>query len=118
MTKPLFQRLVEPGRLCYINDGSDEGKMCTIVDIIDHHRVVIDGPTSGVSRQQVPIGCLSLTDFKTVICRGARAKTLKQALANEKTFDKWEQTTWAKKIAAKQTKANFTDFDRNIGMEE
>lgn len=112
-TKPMFSRYVEPGRLCYINYGPGEGKMCTVVDIIDLRRVVIDGPTTGVPRQQIPVGRLSLTDFTTPnICRGAREKTVKKALAADKTFDKWSATTWAKKIKAKEVKKSMNDFDR------
>merc|ERR1719158_1734033 len=108
----LFSRFVEPGRLCRVNYGPDEGKMCTFVDIIDHRRVIIDGPTTGVKRQQIPTLRLSLTDFKCSIFRGAREKTLKAALASDGTLKKFEATVWGKKLAAKAAKKNLTDFDR------
>ena len=30
----------------------------------------------------------------------------------EKVQERWEQTTWAKKLAAKSKRASLTDFDR------
>lgn len=30
----------------------------------------------------------------------------------EKVQERWEQTTWAKKLAAKAKRASLTDFDR------
>merc|ERR1719271_1454588 len=46
----------------------------------------------------MPIRRLSLTDFKSKIVRGAREKTLKTALA--------------KKLQAKKTRSEMTDFHR------
>jgi len=37
--KPLFRRFVQIGRLCVISQGPDEGKLCTIVDVVDRNRV-------------------------------------------------------------------------------
>lgn len=62
----VFTRFVEVGRVAYINYGPDFGKLCTIVDIIDGKRVfvhqvcsndqvLIDGPTTGVKRQQISV---------------------------------------------------------------
>jgi hypothetical protein len=42
-----FTRFVEIGRVCMINFGPEQGKLCTIVDVIDHNRVragVAGGP--------------------------------------------------------------------------
>lgn len=56
---------MEPGRLALITFGPCAGKMCTIVDIVDQKRVVVDGPESitGVKRHMMPVKRLSLTDF-------------------------------------------------------
>merc|ERR1712203_1010926 len=81
-TMAMYTRFVQPGRLALITYGPCAGKMCTIVDIVDQKRVVVDGPESvtGVRRHMMPIKRLSLTDLKATIPRGAREKTLKQAL--------------------------------------
>merc|ERR1719440_2444227 len=110
----MFTRFVEPGRLALITYGPCEGKMCTVVDIVDQKRVVVDGPSfvTGVVRHMMPVKRLSLTDFKATIPRGAREKTLKLALEKDEIMTKWAATSWAKKLKAKETRANMTDFDR------
>merc|ERR1712166_1146788 len=79
----MFDRFVEPGRLALITYGPCAGKVCTIIDIVDQKRVVVDGPEAltGVRRHMMPVRRLSLTDFKAKIPRGAREKTLKAQLA-------------------------------------
>merc|ERR1719263_653411 len=110
----MFKRFVEPGRLSLITYGPCEGKMCTIVDIVDQKRVVVDGPESvtGVHRHMMPVKRLSLTDLSVKIPRGAREKTLKKALAEDKTLEKWSATAWAKKLKAKEVRSSMTDFER------
>ena len=99
--------------MVYINYGPDAGKMASIIDIVSLSRVIIDGPTTGVKRQQIPVRRVTLTDNVTPnIFRGAREKTLKKALTEDDTFGKWGATAWAKKIAAKKAKANLNDFER------
>merc|ERR1712187_363312 len=110
----MYTRFVEPGRLANITYGPCSGKMCTIIDIVDQKRVVVDGPESltGVRRHMMPVKRLSLTDFKSTCPRGAREKTLKLALAKDDTMAKWSATSWAKKLKSKETRANMSDFDR------
>merc|ERR1711957_616907 len=99
-----FERFVEPGRLALITYGPCEGKMCTIIDIVDQKRVIVDGPETGVRRHMMPIARLSLTDLKAKIPRGAREKTLKTALAADGIMNKWSATAWAKKRRSKEVK--------------
>mmetsp|Transcript_86744 Transcript_86744/g.136859 ORF Transcript_86744/g.136859 Transcript_86744/m.136859 type:complete len:137 (+) Transcript_86744:63-473(+) len=110
----MFTRFVEPGRLALITYGPCEGKMCTIIDIVDQKRVVVDGPegATGVRRHMMPVKRLSLTDFTVKIPRGAREKTLKKALADADVMKKWSETSWGKKLASKKTRAEMNDFDR------
>eukprot|EP00438_Fugacium_kawagutii_P007307 Skav235701 [mRNA] locus=scaffold280:289847:293241:- [translate_table: standard] len=72
----MFKRFVEPGRLALITYGPCTGKLCTITDIVDQKRVVVDGPEeiTGVRRHMMPIKRLSLTDFKFAARRGIREK--------------------------------------------
>jgi len=97
-----------------ITYGPCAGKMCTVVDIVDQRRVVVDGPedVTGVRRHMMPVKRLSLTDFRAKLARGAREKTLRTALASEEIMKKWSETSWAKKIKAKEVRANMTDFER------
>lgn len=41
--------------------------------------MLVDGPSTGVARQVIPLKRLSLTDIKARVPRNARAKTLKKA---------------------------------------
>merc|ERR1719217_1751329 len=110
----MFERFVEPGRLALITYGPCEGKMCTVVDIVDQKRVIVDGPESltGVRRHMMPVKCLSLTDLKSKIPRGAREKTLKKALDTQEVMKKWSETAWAKKLKNRETRAAMGDFER------
>merc|ERR1719188_639996 len=60
----------------------------------------------------MPVKRLSLTDIKSTIPRGAREKTLKLALEKDGSMGKWAASSWAKKLAAKETRASMSDFDR------
>ena len=110
----LFSRFVEPGRLALITYGPCEGKLATVVDIVDQKRVVVDGPVdiTGVGRHMMPIRRLSLTDFKCKIPRGARVKSLKRGLKEASTLEKFKATAWGKKLSAREARKNLTDFER------
>jgi len=111
-----FKRFVEPGRLSLITYGPDAGKMCTIVDIIDHRRVIVDGPTTGVQRQQMPVRWIALTDFTSEVQRGARPGIVKKILEKSDIMTKWSATSWAKKLNARSLRKNLGDFDRFKAM--
>eukprot|EP01090_Pellita_catalonica_P013493 TRINITY_DN321_c0_g1_i2.p1 TRINITY_DN321_c0_g1~~TRINITY_DN321_c0_g1_i2.p1 ORF type:complete len:142 (+),score=23.43 TRINITY_DN321_c0_g1_i2:125-550(+) len=109
-----FRRFVEIGRVCLINYGPDEGKLCVIVDVLDHTRAFVDGPSccTGVQRQTIPFKRLSLTDFKLNIGKGARLKTLKKQWEKQEIQKKWDATSWAKKRATRNKRASLNDFER------
>ncbi len=67
---------VEVGRVALVNYGADNGKFVVIVDVVDGARALVDGPTSGVSRQTMPFKWLSLTNIKLPIARSVRSNTL------------------------------------------
>jgi len=118
MPAPLFKRFVEIGRVVLVNYGPDQGKLCVIVDVIDHNRVLVDGPSdvTGVPRSAIKMRYLSLTDFKIDIARGARLKKLKKEFEKAQVLKKWEGTSWAKKLAMRKKKASLNDFDRFSSM--
>ena len=60
----------------------------------------------------MPIRWLSLTDFKIDIGRGACARVVKEVLNKSGVVESWKNTAWAKKLAARETKKNLTDFER------
>merc|ERR1711935_280460 len=102
----VFTRFVEIGRVALISYGADTGKLCTIVNVIDHNRVLVDGPSNvtGVHRHSIGIKRLMLTDITVAAKLNATEK--------EVTLAKWEACGWAKKRKSHALRATATDFDR------
>jgi len=111
---PLFKRFVEIGRVCLINFGPDQGKLCVIIDVVDGNRAFVDGPSdiTGVSRQMISFRRLTLTDLKIKIPRSPRLHTLSKAFKAADIQKKWAATAWAKKIEKRKQRENLNDFER------
>ena len=109
-----YKRFVELGRVALVSYGPDKGKLCTIIDVIDENRVLVDGPVSitGVQHQPMTIKRLSLTDYKVTVPRNARQKALIAAWEEADVMSKWLATSWAKKLSNKTKRTAMTDFDR------
>lgn len=110
-------RLVEVGRVLLLNEGPYAGKLATIVEIIDHKRVLVDGPSSD-SRLTVPRQAVSLSHVLLSqhvienLPRGARTGAVKAAWEKAEIDSKWKATNWAKKRERNELRSNLTDFDR------
>ena len=107
-------KTINIGRVCVVNYGDDAGKLCTIVDVIDQNRVLVDGPAAatGIARQSMPFSHLSLTPLNVKVGRNARGATVAKAWTKEGTLKAWEATTWAKKAAVSKKRAGLSDFQR------
>jgi large subunit ribosomal protein L14e len=100
-----FKRFVEVGRVVLVNDGPSAGKLAVIAEIIDHNRALIDGPTTSVPRQQIPYRNLILTPYTLAsLPRAAGSGPIKKAIEKAGVMEKWEQSGWAKKLAARQVR--------------
>ena len=108
----MFKKFVEVGRAVLINYGPLSGKLAVIVEIITTSRVLVDGPTTGVKRQEISLRRVSLTDFKLDIPRGVKNSELKSAIEKFELVKKWGNTPFAKKINRAQVRAKLSDFDR------
>ncbi|XP_055878094.1 60S ribosomal protein L14-like [Biomphalaria glabrata] len=109
----LYSRFAEISRVAYIAHGADKGKLVAIVDVIDQNRALVDGPCSGVGRKDMNFKALHLTPCTIKINHSARTGTVKKAWeAAEVTPKKWEQSTWAKKLATSKRRTELTDFER------
>lgn len=77
-------------------------------------QVLIDGPANltGVRRHVINVKWLSLTDLTVKSPRNARQKTLTKAWTEGDIAAKWAKSSWAKRHAAKATKASLTDLGR------
>ncbi|CAZ86653.1 unnamed protein product [Tuber melanosporum] len=104
-------RLVEVGRVVLLSKGPYSGKLATIVEIIDHKRVLIDSPI--VPRQSYSLKNVTLTPIVIDnLPRGARNGVVKKLWENCAVDTKWAESSWAKKITSKETRRNLSDFDR------
>ncbi|KAJ3415855.1 60S ribosomal protein L14 [Chytridiales sp. JEL 0842] len=112
ISKQVFTRFVEVGRVVLVNYGPSAGKLAVIVDIVDHSRVLVDGPTTDVPRQVLSFKRLSLTDIVAKIPRTAGSPAVKKALEKQDILAAWNKTAWAKKLASREARAKMTDFDR------
>jgi large subunit ribosomal protein L14e len=98
-----------------INDPSSpsNGKLATIVEIIDHGRALIDGPTTSVPRQSIAFRRVILTPFLIKgLPRGSRAATVGKAFEKAEIAKKWEASGWKRNIDSKTTRRSLTDFQR------
>ena len=110
MTKPLFRRFVQVGRVAYVNFGPNSGSLVAIVDVVDQNRALVEGPK--VTRHSVPLKWLSLTDYKVGITRSQRTAGVTKAWAAAEVEKKWSESSWGKKLAAKTQRKSLNDFDR------
>ncbi|KAG5339257.1 RL14 protein, partial [Acromyrmex charruanus] len=107
-----FQRFVQSGRVAYVSDGPYQGKLVTIVDVIDQNRVLIDSPLSGVSRGEMRLDQLHLTKFRLRFPFSGSSRVVRKAWDAANINELWKETMWAKKVEAKKKRAELNDFDR------
>ncbi|KAA8543391.1 hypothetical protein F0562_021114 [Nyssa sinensis] len=105
-----FKRFVEIGRVALINYGKDYGKLVVIVDVIDQNRALVDSPD--MVRTQMNFKRLSLTDIKIDIKRVPKKKTLIAAMEAADVKNKWDNSSWGRKLIVQKRRASLNDFDR------
>ncbi|KAK3553001.1 hypothetical protein QTP86_031037 [Hemibagrus guttatus] len=60
----------------------------------------------------MPFKCMQLTDYVIKVPHGARQKFVRRAWEKAEISQKWAESSWAKKIEAREKRAKMTDFDR------
>ncbi|CAJ1976454.1 unnamed protein product [Sphenostylis stenocarpa] len=105
-----FKRYVEIGRIALVNYGKEYGKLVVIVDVIDQNRALVDAPD--MVRSQVNFKRLSLTDIKIDIKRVPKKKDLVKAMEAADVKNKWENSSWGRKLIVRKRRAALSDFDR------
>ena len=108
----VFRRFVEVGRVIVINYGPLTGKLAVIVDILTTTKVIVQGLKGGVRRQELSLRRVTLTDYKIDIKRGAKREEVYKAIEDYKLDEKLKKSSFAKKVALREKRANLTDFDR------
>ncbi|GAB4855348.1 hypothetical protein Ancab_023969 [Ancistrocladus abbreviatus] len=105
-----FKRYVEIGRVALVNYGKDYGKLVVIVDVIDQNRALVDSPD--MVRSQMNFKRLSLTDIKIDITRVPKKKNLIAAMEAADVNNKWESSSWGRKLIVQKKRDSLNDFDR------
>ncbi|PHH50187.1 60S ribosomal protein L14-A [Ceratocystis fimbriata CBS 114723] len=117
VTNPSW-RLVEVGRVVLVQGAHpDAGRLAAIVEIIDHKRVLVEGPSSdsklAVIRKSIPLSdCLLSQLVIKGLPRGARQATLKKFWEAAEIDTKWKQSNWFKRREQIEKRRALTDFDR------
>jgi large subunit ribosomal protein L14e len=110
--------LVQVGRIVMLNDQhEDAGKLAAIVEIIDHKRVLVEGPSSEASQVVLrkPVQLSKCLLSKLVIAnlpRGSRHATVKKFWEKEEIDAKRKESHWYKRRTQVQARKNLTDFER------
>ena len=104
---------VEVGRVLKLDTGS----LAAIVEIIDHKRALVDGPSSdptlATARSTVSFSNTLLTPLVIEkLPRGARSGAVKAAWEKAGIDAKWKEGNWAKKQLQQERRQSLTDFDR------
>ena len=73
---------------------------------------MVDGPTTGVKRQQISFKRATLTPIKLKIPRSVGTASLKPMLEKQDLEGLWQKTAWAKKIAQRAARKETDDFGR------
>ncbi|SCM02135.1 60S ribosomal protein L14, putative [Plasmodium chabaudi chabaudi] len=111
--KLLFNRYVEPGRLCLIEYGPYAGKLCFVVDIITITRVIVDGAgITGVPKTIMPIKRLKLLKQRVKINANAKTGMLKKEVEKSKVLEEFNKSNLGKKIMIKKKRDEATDYER------
>ncbi|KAK6189627.1 ATP synthase d subunit [Pestalotiopsis sp. IQ-011] len=111
-------RLVEVGRVVLVQgNGLFAGRLATIVEIIDHKRILVDGPSADaklvVPRQAMSLSEVLLAPFVIEkLPRAARTGVVKKFWEKAEIDAKWKESSWAKSKDQKEKRRNLTDFDR------
>jgi large subunit ribosomal protein L14e len=108
----VFSKYVEVGRVAFINYGSLAGKLVVIVDILNTSRVLVDGPTTGVRRQEISISRLQLVEHVVNIPRGVKRQALKKAVEEFGLEKKFGESAWGRRLATRAKRRQLSDFDR------
>ncbi|KAJ5825406.1 hypothetical protein N7474_002544 [Penicillium riverlandense] len=108
---------VEVGRLVLIRRGPFTGKLAAIVEIVDHRRVLVDGPSGEekkiVPRHVLPLAHATLTPFTIPqLPRAAGTGPVKKLWAKNEIDNKWAKSSFAQKTDRADRRKNLTDFER------
>ncbi|KAI9831497.1 MAG: hypothetical protein M1826_003387 [Phylliscum demangeonii] len=110
-------KLVEVGRVVLFIHGPHEGKLATIVEIIDHKRALVDGPASNpktlVPRHAAALSNVILTPIVIPkLPRATGTAKVRREWVKAEVEAKWAQSAWQKRRDQREKRKQLTDFER------
>ncbi|KAK5006269.1 hypothetical protein LTR16_005434, partial [Cryomyces antarcticus] len=110
-------RLVEVGRVILFSTGPYTNRLAAIVEIIDHKRILVDGPSSKpesvVPRHSAALADVSLTPIViTQLPRASGTGALKALWEKHGVESTWDNSAWAKNRDRSAKRRALTDFER------
>ncbi|KAL2217044.1 60S ribosomal protein L14 [Thermoascus aurantiacus ATCC 26904] len=110
-------KLVQVGRVVLIRSGPYTGKLAVIVEIVDHRRVLVDGPSGKedkvVPRHVLPLAHATLTPFVIPkFPRAAGTGPVRRLWEKNEIDEKWAKSSYVKKEEQREKRKNLTDFER------
>ncbi|KAE8667997.1 putative 60S ribosomal protein L14 [Hibiscus syriacus] len=106
-----FKRYVEIGRVALVNYGKDYGKLVSSsMSSTRTEYALVDAPD--MVRGQMNFKRLTLTDITIDIPRVPKKKTLIEAMEKADVKNKWENSSWGRKLIVQKRRASLNDFDR------
>ena len=114
MQSMVFSRFVEVGRVVVLNRGAFTGKLAVVVEILDHNRVLVDGPQAmtGVARHVASVGHMTLTDIVVPkVTRGMTHAKLCVRFNQEGVLRKFGKSALGLRQKRVELRKGMTDFD-------
>ncbi|MCJ1278839.1 hypothetical protein MMC21_006658 [Puttea exsequens] len=110
-------RLVEVGRVVLFTHGTYADRLATVIEIIDHKRVLVDGPSkkpnASVPRHSAALNNLILTPIVIPkLPRAAGRSAVAKKWEEAEVENKWDESAWAKRRAQREKRRDLSDFDR------
>jgi len=110
-------RQVEVGRVVFFGAGPFTGRIAAIVEIIDHKRVLVEGPSAkselAVPRHAAPLSSVSLTSIIIPkLPRASGAAALKKQWESAEVDSKWTNGSFAKRLEKSARRKQLSDFER------
>ncbi|MDI1485438.1 MAG: hypothetical protein OHK93_000576 [Ramalina farinacea] len=109
-------RLVEVGRVVLFTHGQYTGQLAVIVEIIDHKRVLIDGPSKTgppIPRHSAALNNLIVTPIVIEkLPRAAGRTAVSKAWEKAEVEEKWANSAWAKRREQREKRRGLSDLER------
>ncbi|KAK3671539.1 hypothetical protein LTR78_008639 [Recurvomyces mirabilis] len=109
-------RNVETGRIGMFAKGPYTGRLAAIVQIIDHKRVLVEGPSETASakvpRHAAPLSSISLTSIVIPLPLAIGHTGLKKVWEKEDVEGKFNNSAYAKNKARFARRKQLSDFER------